>query len=324
MKLEAFKSEWYSTADTLQVHTSGSTGTPKNITVSKSRMLASAKITCDFLDLKSGDTALLCLPLDYIAGKMMVVRSIERELKLIEVEPSSNPLKGITEPPVFAAMIPMQVTRTLENPEQKGVLMGIKQLIIGGGAIDASLAEELKSFPNAVWSTYGMTETLSHIALRRLSGEDASLWYTPFQGVGLSLSQQGTLIIDAPSVCAEPLTTNDIAEIKDNGQFRILGRIDNTINTGGIKVQTEEVERLIAESLPVELRNCFAITSKLDTVLGQKIILVTEAELYKEYTILQTAISSLPKYWKPKDIIAVEKLPLTPNGKINRKALLNV
>ena len=215
MSLEEFLEEWNNPSPYIHVQTSGSTGTPKPMLVEKQRMLNSARITCDFLGLREGDTALLCMSLDYIAGKMMVVRSIERGLKLISVEPSGHPLSAVPvvrqahqpctvpEPAAldqrslatsgtqegFAAMVPMQVYNSLQVPEEKERLMRIRHLIIGGGAIDDALAAALKTFPNHVWSTYGMTETLSHIALRRLNGPEASEWYTPFPSVKVSLNE---------------------------------------------------------------------------------------------------------------------------------------
>ena len=191
MSLDEFLEEWNNPSPYVHVQTSGSTGVPKPMSVEKRRMLASARITNDFLGLQSGDTALLCMSLDYIAGKMMVVRALERGLRLLAVEPSGHPLAVASEQSSsalsFAAMVPLQVYNSLQVPEEKERLQQIRHLIIGGGAIDDALASELKTFPNAVWSTYGMTETLSHIALRRLSGPNASDWYTPFPSVTLSL-----------------------------------------------------------------------------------------------------------------------------------------
>lgn len=214
MTLEDFLSEWNNGSDRVLVHTSGSTGKPKPMMVEKKRMLNSARITCDFLGLKPGDSALLCMSLDYIAGKMVVVRSIERHLHLISVPPSGHPLKDVDEEITFAAMVPMQVYNTLQVPEERERLSRIRHLIIGGGAIDAALEKELKSFPAniAIWSTYGMTETLSHIALRRINGDESSEWYQPFDSVHISQTEEGCLVIDAPQVCAETLVTNDIVE----------------------------------------------------------------------------------------------------------------
>ena len=180
MTLEQFLEEWNNADDCITVHTSGSTGKPKPMRVEKRRMEASARITCAFLGLKRGDTALLCMPLDFIAWKMVVVRALVTGMRLVSVTPGGHPLRGLREPPVCAAMVPLQVYDSLADPEERRLLMGIRHLIIGGGAVDDSLCDSLKDFPNAVWSTYGMTETLSHIALRRLNGPEASRWYTPF------------------------------------------------------------------------------------------------------------------------------------------------
>ena len=279
MELNEFLAEWHNDNPRILVHTSGSTGKPKPLMVEKRRMLNSARITCDFLGLKPGDTALLCMPLDYIAGKMMVVRSLQRDLRLTTVRPSSHPLADDALPSfTFAAMVPMQVYNTLKVPCERERLMHIRHLIIGGGAISDELAQMIKPLPNTVWSTYGMTETLSHIALRRLNGPDASLWYTPFDGVGISLNADGCLVIDAPEVCAEPLVTNDIALLRTDDRtgktlFRIKGRKDNVVCSGGIKIQIEEVE----ETLRPHLSMPFMIVKKQDEMLGEKAILLTES-----------------------------------------------
>ena len=182
MSLDEFLEEWNNPSPYVHVQTSGSTGAPKPMLVEKQRMLNSARITCDFLGLREGDTALLCMSLDYIAGKMMVVRSIERGLKLITVEPSGHPLyhDGVCSFASNDAKEQIPNNNSLQVPAEKERLMRIRHLIIGGGAIDDALASALRTFPNHVWSTYGMTETLSHIALRRLNGPEASEWYTPF------------------------------------------------------------------------------------------------------------------------------------------------
>jgi len=164
MTLKEFLTDWHSSSPRMLVHTSGSTGAPKPMWVEKQRMCNSARITCDFLRLHPGDSALLCMSLDYIAGKMMVVRAIERQLDLISVAPSGHPLRSLTRPITFAAMVPMQVFNSLQVPEERERLRQIKHLIIGGGAIDDLLAVQLRSFPNAVWSTYGMTETTATIS----------------------------------------------------------------------------------------------------------------------------------------------------------------
>ena len=336
MTLEDFLSEWNNDSDTVLVHTSGSTGKPKPMMVEKKRMLNSARITCDFLGLKPGDSALLCMSLDYIAGKMVVVRSIERHLHLISVPPSGHPLKDVDEEITFAAMVPMQVYNTLQVPEERERLSRIRHLIIGGGAIDAALEQELQSLPGdiAIWSTYGMTETLSHIALRRINGDEPSEWYQPFDSVHISQTEEGCLVIDAPQVCAETLVTNDIVEIEpyiynkvEKLRFRIKGRKDNVICSGGIKIQIEEVETL----LKPHLEKPFMLAKKKDGKFGEIAVLLTEDEDIKkvEATVRRLLSDESEKssdhkkykYWIPKEFRYVEHLPLTETGKPKRCCL---
>ncbi len=337
MTVNDFLQEWNSPSETLLVHTSGSTGKPKPMWVEKQRMLNSAHITCDFLGLRPGDSALLCMSLDYIAGKMMVVRSIERKLRLFSVKPSGHPLsdeslaKMVEMDFDFVAMVPMQVYNTLQVPQERERLSRIKHLIIGGGAIDDALAEELRSLPGAVWSTYGMTETLSHIALRRLNGEEASEWYQPFDSVGVSLNSDGCLVIDAPLVCSEPLVTNDIAEIKQQETsshssdassslktssphvlFRIKGRKDNVICSGGIKIQIEEVENLLRQHLDAP----FLLAKKKDEKFGEIAVLVTESGDLEGVEAICCQV--LPKYWVPRQYLHFDQLPMTETGKPKR------
>ena len=209
-------------------------------------------------------------------------------------------------------MVPMQVYNSLQVPEEKLRLMQIRHLIIGGGAIDDTLAAALKPFPNHVWSTYGMTETLSHIALRRLNGPDASEWYTPFPSVKVSLDTDSCLVIEAPLVCPDRLVTNDIAELSD-GRFRILGRKDNVICSGGIKIQIETVER----QLRPHLQAPFLITKSPDTKFGEVVVLLTEGTVEEAR---QVCAQVLPKYHQPKAYLHVDKIPLTETGKPARKA----
>ena len=323
----AFIDEWNNDSAYVEVKTSGSTGEPKRMLVEKRRMLNSARITCDFLGLKPGDTALLCMSTDYIAGKMMVVRSIERGLKLIEVPPCGHPLNNVQCSMVrsssaglqgkngqlaFAAMVPMQVYNSLQVPEEKERLMAIRHLIIGGGAIDEAMEAELRTFPHAVWSTYGMTETLSHIALRRISGPEASEWYMPFPTVKLSTTDEGCLVIDAPEVCAQTLTTNDIVELKSDGRFRIRGRKDNVICSGGIKIQIEEVEQILKKYMRVP----YIISKRKDEKFGEIVVLLIEGDTAEAQTICEQV---LPKYHQPKVYLHVNQIPLTETGKPARK-----
>ena len=336
MTLEDFFSEWNNDSDRVLVHTSGSTGKPKPMMVEKKRMLNSARITCDFLGLKPGDSALLCMSLDYIAGKMVVVRSLVCGLRLVEVEPCGHPLRGLKEAPVFAAMVPMQVYNSMAVEEECALLRQIKHLIIGGGAVNAEMAAALKTFPNAVWSTYGMTETLSHIALRRLSGPDASSWYEPFANVNVSTTNEGCLIINAPDVCASTLVTNDIAEIAPDGRhFRIRGRKDNVVCSGGIKMQIEEIEAKLQPVMDVP----FIITKRPDAKFGETVVLLAEIkhdgidtlegkEALGGNEILEKIKAAckarLSKYEQPRVFIVLDRLPMTETGKPARAEAMKI
>ena len=232
------------------------------------------------------------MPLQYIAGKMVVVRALVAGLTLILRTPSGHPLADVETPLRFAAMIPLQVYNTLQVPEEKERLCRTEILIIGGGAINKELEAEVRTLPNIVYSTYGMTETLSHIALRRLNGPEASSAYTPFPSVQLSLSSEDTLIINAPLVCDETLVTNDIAQLHPDGTFSILGRKDNIINT---------------------------ITAIPHPGLGEAIVLLMEKTADIEGLSGRIA-SLLPRYQQPKYIRQVDAIPLTGSGKTDRKA----
>ncbi len=309
-----FLEQWFDSSPYLRVHTSGSTGKPKEQFVEKSRMIQSACMTCEYLNLQQGDTALLCMNLRYIGAMMMVVRALVSGLNLTVCNASGHPFD--TQPSVhFTAMVPLQVYNTLQKKEERAKFKNTSIVLVGGGPVSLELEEELRDFPNAVYSTYGMTETLSHIALRRLSGSLASERYYPFSSVHLSLSPDETLVIDAPFIAKETLSTNDIARIYADGSFVILGRKDNTINTGGIKIQAEQIEK----KLSTVFSTAYAITSVPDPKLGEKIVLLVER--FEKTDDIETKIKNLlPPYERPKQILYIDILPLTENGKINRAA----
>jgi o-succinylbenzoate synthase len=315
-ELFSFLQAWWDDSPTLTVHTSGSTGTPKNIVVEKERMMQSAITTCSALGLEQGDKALLCLPVRYIAGKMMVVRSLVAGLDLYTVAPDGRPLANIPSGLTFdfAAMVPLQVFNSLSN--DKTALETIKNGIIGGAAIDPALEKEVAALPNGWYSTYGMTETLSHIALRRLNGSARSENYCPVNNVNISLSKDESLTIEAPLICSATIVTNDIAHILPDGSFEILGRKDNVINSGGIKLQTEQIEQKLSQILDVP----FCITSAPDPKLGEKVVLLIESNDIPEQDLLTKISCHLSVYETPKQIITITKIPMTPNGKIDRKA----
>lgn len=306
---------WFDDSETLSINTSGSTGTPKPIIVKKQNMIESARLTCEFLQLKPGNTALLCMPLQYIAGKMMIVRALVAQLDLRWQAPSGNPLVDIDYHIHFTAMVPSQVYNVIKDKNTRSKLSQIDNLIIGGGVISREIESDLLTMPGNIYSTYGMTETLSHIALRRLNNPNAQLYYHPLSSVKLSLTDDSALIINAPLVCDEILKTNDIAYINEDGSFQIIGRKDNIINCGGIKIQIEEVEKHLAQ----QMKLAFAITSVPSSKWGEEIVLLIEGD-NETVNDCHKQISSLPKYWQPHYIYFISTIPLTETGKINRAA----
>ena len=316
--LNSFLKDWFSASPTIEVQTSGSTGKPKIMPADKKRMIRSAIATCRFFDLKEKDTALLCMNLKYIGAKMMVVRALVAGMELIVNEKiDGRPFRDLQRDIDFAAIVPLQLYNSIhEDPE---ALARVRTIIVGGGAVDQQLRNDIQGLDNAVYSTYGMTETLSHIALRKLNGPDQDEYYTPLPGVSLSLTDDGRLTIHAPEIVPEQLVTNDIAHLSAEGKFLIRGRADNVIVSGGVKVQIEEVEMKLSEVLDTN----FALTSVPDSKFGEKIVLLVESGDEDELdlnAIKDLCETELHKYQRPKAYLPVFRIPLTENGKINRLA----
>lgn len=327
--LAKFLQEWFNDSPLIKVKTSGSTGKPKVMMVEKTKMINSACMTLSFLGLEPQNSALLCMPLEYIAGKMLVVRALVGSLRLILVPPCSNPIAELKDDIAinFAAMIPMQVVNALKEKSHAKNLKAIEHLIIGGGAVDDVLASQLKNFPHNVYSTYGMTETLSHIALRRLSGPETSAFYSVFAGVKVYPSAEQTLTIEAPLVNSDTLITNDIVEFNECGQFRILGRKDNVINSGGVKLQIEELEQWLKDKQQSlddsysHLKNCsLLISSRADPKFGSIVVMLYAVDDGQDLsdTELEVLFENMPKYWRPKALVKVTAIPLTGTNKPDR------
>lgn len=312
-KVFFFLEEWLSDSETVKVQTSGSTGTPKIFEIEKKKMLNSAKMTCDFLGLQENDSALICLPVEYISGKMMVVRAFERKLNLITAEPSLKPLENLNTEIDFCAMTPLQVENSLDK------LYFIKNLIIGGAAVSESLKAKITQIlqhsntSTKIYETYGMSETLSHIALKEIYPNQDD-YFTIFEGVSISLNEKGCLKIFAPNLNNEKLQTNDLVEIFNQNRFRFLGRADNVINSGGAKIFPEELEALVKKEIPNEV----VFLGLKDESLGQRLIAVIEGEESESLIHQLSAINYQQKFHKPKEIIFVNEIPRTPNGKVNR------
>lgn len=311
--LRSFLDEWFSDSDLIELQTSGSTGAPKKIFVEKQKMKNSARMTCSHLGLEESMSALLAMPLKYIGAKMVVVRALCVGMQLKSVEPSMNPMKDLDGPVDFAALTPAQAESCLKDPRQAELFSGCGRIILGGGAVSRQLEEKLQKVQACVWSTYGMTETVSHIALRRLNGPRAEDRLRPLEGVTVGLSKEGTLFINAPHLADGIVCTNDIAEVSDDGSFRILGRSDNVVNSGGVKIQIEAVEEALSSVLPMD----FAVAGAADPTYGEVCVLLVEGSS----TTLRhdsTEFQILDRYARPKRIFVVGSLPKTGSGKPDR------
>lgn len=306
--MQRFLDEWHNESATVSVTTSGSTGTPKTFQAEKARMRASAEATCTFLRIPRGATALLCLPTEYIAGKMMVVRALTWPLTLITTAPSSRPLRTLTETPYFAALTPSQAYSSLQYEDERKRLLAIPRLLLGGGAISKELEEALAQSEGEVWSSYGMTETLSHIALRRIGTQG----YEPMPHVTVGTNDEGALWIEAPKVCEGRLQTHDIAQLLPNGRFIILGRTDNVVCSGGVKLQIEQLEEQFASAHNLQIGQDFMLTWVSHPQWGQALTL-----LLKEGQDENSDTSTLPYL---KHTLVCPVLPLTSTGKPAREA----
>lgn len=322
-----FLAQWYGPEDTITVHTSGSTGPPKTIFLEKKFVAQSAMRTLEFFELKPRQRILLCLPLRYIAGKLMVVRALLGKLDLCTAKPTDdfaflaqcrdNPFR-------FAAMVPNQVIKLLEYPKR---FEALGSLLIGGSSLPAILETELQTVPTACFASYGMTETATHIALRRINGPEASDFFRCLEGASVGLSPEGCLTIEMPGlnrfgpdesdVSGVPLTTNDLAELIDNATFRILGRADNVIISGGIKYFPEPIEKKLENII----EQPFFIGSLPDEVLGHRMVLVIESmpDNLLEKRVTQLFDQCLDRYERPKKIVFKKPFKRTETGKIIRQ-----
>ena len=357
-----FCKEWMSGKTAFRINTSGSTGKPRQITITRDQMIASAHLTGKTFGLEKGDSALVCLSIDHIAGIMMLVRGFELGLKLTVIPPASDPLKDFPDNTRFdfAAFVPLQLHTIInESPEKIGILNKMKAIIVGGASVNNSLEKEVQIIKAPVYNTYGMTETASHIAIRRLNGPDRSAFYTVMDGVEIGIDQRNCLKIKSAN--KKWLITNDLVESltpslpvgswqKAVGKkklailptahcqlptwdlggaggaafaFKWLGRIDNIINSGGVKVQVEKVEATL-ETVLTKLKhsNRLFVTGLPHPALGKTVAVVFEGKSFsreKEEKIKKALSQVLNKYEIPRYFYYLNKFKETPSGKIDTK-----
>ncbi len=307
---------WFDNNETITVQTSGSTGEPKNIELSKKSMRDSALTTNNFFGLDKSTTALLCLPANYIAGKMMLVRAIVGGYNLLTTEPSANPILDLKQDIDFMAVTPHQMDRILNFVETVHApsLQKTTNIIIGGAPISSQLEKQCQSLSSNIYETYGMTETCTHIALRELNKEKA---FKVLDKISIFQDDRNCLVISASHLSKQDIITNDMVEIIDETHFRWLGRIDNVINSGGIKIHPELLEKKIESLIPYR----FFISSLPDEKLGQKAVLIIEADT-PIANLKEQLKHVLGKFEMPKEILYLDEFICAENGKVLRNDTL--
>ncbi len=316
-----FLLEFTGPTDTVHLTTSGTTGRPVSLTARKEQLVASARRTLQFLGLQAGDKALLCLPARYIAGKMMIVRALTGRLDLHLTQPTTKP--AVRKRYDFSAMTPQQAGTLLHAAGGRESLSRIHILLLGGGPLPPDLEKELSGLQTAIYHTYGMTETFSHIALRRITGPERSSLFNPLPGVKVSLAGDGTLVVHAPLLTKVPLKTRDLAVMDEQGRFRITGRSDNIINTGGVKVSPETIEAQLAGLIPAP----FFVAAIPHPLSGEQVVLIirrsTPSPSFMEK--IRKAVRDLPdKISRPRRLILVNDLVYTGTGKLHRKKSMEI
>lgn len=307
-----FLLDWLNKEDHLYVATSGSTGQPKQIKLMKQAMVNSAIATGNFFGLEPGDKALHCLPSRFIAGKMMFVRALVLGLEIDFVEPSAHPIFDYEKKYDFCALIPLQLKHTINYTQN------IKTIIIGGSKVTKPLLQKIKSCESKFYETYGMTETVTHVAISAIESKThkAENSFNALENVSFAQDDRGCLVIHAPKLVDHDLVTNDIVKLTSETSFKYVGRYDNVVNSGGIKLFPEQIE----DKLQPVIDNRFIVASEDDATLGEKLILIVENPRDSAESIANRIkhIKDLTKYEVPKKIYIVDKFSETVNGKIQR------
>ena len=319
----AFIAEWLNEPPTVRLQTSGSTGEPKKIIAPKHALVASARMTEAFFGFKQGDKALLCLPAGYIAGKMMIVRGFVSGLDLILTPPSSLSLLVLKERIKFAPVVPMQLEAVFDKEDETvSCLSQIEHLLVGGAGINPTLKKHIISCETvcgySCHLSYGMTETYSHVAMQRISADQTNS-FSALQDVSFATDSESRLIINAPHLGIERLLTNDVVRLISITEFELLGRADNVINSGGVKIHPEQVEQKLEELLP---DNRYFIHGLSDPILGETVALFIESGDIDQNNmdkLSEQMREILSPFELPKKIYPVAQFQLTTSGKIQRQ-----
>jgi len=302
-----FLLNWFDNNSFIVVTTSGTTGTPKKIQIDKQAMVLSAMATAEFFDLKVTNRVLNCLSTNYIAGKMMLVRSIILGLDMDFEEPTSNPIKNNNKIYDFVAMVPLQVENSINE------LFNVRKLIIGGAKINQNLRNQLLGLTTLAYETYGMTETITHVAAKKIGDN----YFSVLPNVTISKDDRNCLVLDVPRISNSKIITNDVVNIISSSEFELLGRIDNVINSAGVKLFPEQIEKKLA---PI-IQSRFFVIGIPDDQYGEQLALVIEGN---PIPIESDFFKVLLPFEKPKSIYFVSNFLETESGKIRRAATLNI
>lgn len=305
-KIENVYTQWNNASKYFDISTSGSTGKPKMIRIEKSKMIASAKMSLDFFKLKAGDPVLLALPADKIGGAMLIIRSIVGKLNLLHIEPKLNPFKNIElENNIkFCSLTPAQLASIYQNDKSTKQVRKIESILLGGAAVPSALLDIIYNEKGLFYHSYGMTETISHVAIKNLSGREP--YFKALSGVSFSSTENDQLIIHADEILDDALLTNDIVKLIDSHTIIWKGRKDNVVNSGGIKLIIEEIE----EKIRLDFDGEFYLTKEKDEILGEKLVMISKKK--------PPTFKHLNKYETPKRIHIVDKFKYTENGKLLR------
>lgn len=315
-----FIMDWVSDLPYITMETSGTTGVPTRVKVKKEAMVKSALATGEYFDLQPGDRCLMCLPAGYIAGKMMLVRALVLGMDLYLVPPSSSPMDSTHRSFDFCAMIPMQLQNSLSHLDR------ISKLIVGGAPLSPDLEKKIPVSKCTIYETFGMTETLSHIAVRTVSlarqkaDPDKENYFEALPGVYFKTDKRGCLVINATHIQKDPIVTNDEVSLISDTKFKWLGRIDNVVYSGGVKLYPEIIEK----KLQPYIQSRYFLAGIPDDILGEKLILFVEGKIDAKSVIAQLkGLQELNPYEIPKEIVSISKFEETGSGKIQRQHIVS-
>lgn len=316
--------DWLNNKPSFSFTTSGSTGIPKPIELSRVQMEASAQGTIEALPLTQAEHFFVCMNTAFIGGAMLIVRALMLDATITLQEPTGNPLQLIPKehPYTFASFAPLQLFPILKNEHnEQSKLNRFKNVLVGGGVIDSLLENKLVTLNVKVYHTYGMTETVSHIALKELGRQES---FTALPGVQLKTDDRDCLAIRCAATNNEWVQTNDVVDLVNGHSFNILGRADEVINSGGIKIWPAKVEQAIRDQLGTTITNLF-VYGLPDAKLGQQLIAVIETDMKNAITTLPVKLGAqLSKYEIPRQYFTLPAFCYTPTGKINKVETLKM